>query len=383
VAPWEKRCLEKPVTIRLSYSKQELNCLGSLQELVVGFDLSSYRIHQDELEVESSILGRLGYKIKGPYRNNKLLRNMKKITTCLRRFFSIKLPEMYYELQQLFPRPDDPSSQLLLPSQQLFHYTLVRSMSAVALLSRAFLYCQDAMQYILQLMSMKHRVPTFLLTSANIARIWSLSRALVMLISKFYNQLRPWLEKLKSASNQILPLDEPPLPLDLLEWLGEDGNPYLSQGIESNVDTGPAIEVTTDREKDTSRSRYQPTTDDDEIQKSQKKKKRKRKKSQGNQSALARSQRNLESIKQLNNLKEFKMFMSREESSRKQGASVTSHMTKAQWKAFRKWLTKRLTSARNREAVNIQQEVAAWVTQPQVHAELYVKKRGKSCGGER
>jgi len=126
-------------------------------------------MEMDIFHKEAAVLGRLIYRMKSKFRNDKGLKSMAQLNKTLITYNTLSLVEEYKTLQNYIQKED---GILSLPSRQMLEYVLVRTQGSAKLMAKIEETARYAGHFLKARMGLGHAWNICLVAYACVSRIW-------------------------------------------------------------------------------------------------------------------------------------------------------------------------------------------------------------------
>ncbi|KAG8225964.1 hypothetical protein J437_LFUL006193 [Ladona fulva] len=189
--------------------------------------------NQKNLHVEAALLSRIIYRFKTKLRRDKGLQTMEKVNRCLLHYLKLNLASIYSNFTSCIRASVDgyKTNEIYAPTKQMLEYLLMRTQGFAKLMGRVVQVSEMAGKYLMDRINIGHSWNLALVSISIVARIWSLSKYLVLAACEHYNKLLPFLKVLSYTGIPWFSEDIN-FPGDLKDWLNLE---WLSK---SSDDTG-------------------------------------------------------------------------------------------------------------------------------------------------
>ncbi|KAK7864125.1 hypothetical protein R5R35_007643 [Gryllus longicercus] len=177
--------------------------------------------HEHLLHREAAVLSRLIFKLQRPLRGQKGLMCIYKVNRGLKRYLSLDLQYVYSNFSKILSCVEDINDCVYVPTKQMLQYLLVRTQGFCKIMNYLSIACEDAAHYFKGILQIGHLINLCLFSLSVVSRIWFCARYLIICACQWYDQLLPYLEKLKIKGPCWLPT-EYTFPENLGSWLGSN-----------------------------------------------------------------------------------------------------------------------------------------------------------------
>jgi len=123
----------------------------------------------DVFHKEATVLGRLIYRMKSKFRNDKGLKSMAQLNKTLITYNTLSLVEEYKTLQNYIQKEN---GTLSLPSRQMLEYVLVRTQGSAKLMAKIEETARYAGHFLKARMVLGHAWNISIIAYACVSRIW-------------------------------------------------------------------------------------------------------------------------------------------------------------------------------------------------------------------
>ncbi|XP_076239978.1 nucleolus and neural progenitor protein [Calliopsis andreniformis] len=218
-AIWNRMQLERPPNATCYLAREKFDVTGFLAVLEnVIKDLNS----QELLHKEAAVLGRLIYRMKSKFRNDKGVKAMSKVNKALLKYLVLSL-EKEYENLKIYVELE--GNNIKLPTRQMIEYVLIRTQGFAKLMLRVETVAKHSAHFLKSRIGLGHAWGIAIIAYAVVSRIWILSRHLIKMSCTWYNNLYKYLKFFKTIGLKWLPNDyELPNNLEAflaLSWIHE------------------------------------------------------------------------------------------------------------------------------------------------------------------
>ncbi|XP_071522997.1 uncharacterized protein [Panulirus ornatus] len=218
---WMKRELQRPPDYTLAYTVKERRSNVCVQALLEGVLRGHALLFDKEVsgcfKREAAILTASLFQ-NGRHRTEKFYKALKKVKKSSERWMELNLSKILVTLSRLMPAVPLPHRTIRMPSKQMFQYLLIRVLGGFHLLLSLDRYCRESAGYLMFKISSGHFFCAAMAFLSNVARLRALALDLCGLLSKLYDDIFPWISKLKGANVPELVLQES-LPQSLSDYL--------------------------------------------------------------------------------------------------------------------------------------------------------------------
>ncbi|KAH0945899.1 hypothetical protein HN011_001986 [Eciton burchellii] len=225
-AIWNIINLERPPNSIWNTNQKEMRAFSPLVDKVI-----KNLMEMDIFHKEAAVLGRLIYRMKSKFRNDKGLKSMAQLNKTLITYNTLSLVDEYKTLQNYIQKED---GILSLPSRQMLEYVLIRTQGSAKLMAKIEETARYAGHFLKARMVLGHAWSISLVAYACVSRIWFLSKQILKKYCIYYKNIYTYVNKFQYIGLHWLPKNQN-LPHNLESWLSLDWLDKEISSIECNT----------------------------------------------------------------------------------------------------------------------------------------------------